>query len=136
MGKQSMNILKICTSNSCCYRPALFFLMIFELLLGVSKLLCWDVHTYYEYTVDTIGVHQFCLETPLLPRPPPPMILNSENSIFSRTVHSLVALLSMFKHIKLVYIAPPGLEMPRYIVDDLSNIDSIEQVGGTVLNAC
>lgn len=50
-----------------------------------------------------------------------------------RTVHSLVLLLSMFPNIKLIYIAPPSLEMPKYIVDEL-NASSTEQIATMTLD--
>lgn len=45
---------------------------------------------------------------------------------YRRTVHSLALLLCMFEHIKLVYIAPAGLEIPSYLVEE------IDRMGGTV----
>ncbi|KAJ1413725.1 Aspartate/ornithine carbamoyltransferase [Ochromonadaceae sp. CCMP2298] len=36
-----------------------------------------------------------------------------------RTVHSLVLLLSKFQHVKLVFVAPEGLEMPAAIMEEL-----------------
>jgi aspartate carbamoyltransferase catalytic subunit len=36
-----------------------------------------------------------------------------------RTVHSLIKLLALYRHLKLTLIAPSGLEMPRYILDKI-----------------
>lgn len=44
-----------------------------------------------------------------------------------RTVHSLAILLATYPNIKLVYICPPGLEMPDYIVEELNSL-GVEQV--------
>ena len=38
---------------------------------------------------------------------------------FSRTVHSLVVLLSMFQNVKLVFISPQSLEMPESIIEEI-----------------
>lgn len=39
---------------------------------------------------------------------------------FGRTVHSLVKALSRYENIKFVFIAPPELEIPSYITDELT----------------
>lgn len=36
-----------------------------------------------------------------------------------RTVHSLALLLSMFPHMRFIYVAPPGLEVPRSLFDEI-----------------
>lgn len=36
-----------------------------------------------------------------------------------RTVHSLVPLLSRFQFVKIVLVAPEGLELPVHIIDDV-----------------
>lgn len=41
-------------------------------------------------------------------------------SFTSHTVHSLVNLLALFEHIKLIFISPVGLEMPANIIQDIS----------------
>lgn len=41
----------------------------------------------------------------------------------SRTVHSLVHILSMFPNVRFVYIAPTSLEMPTEIVDMLNSLN-------------
>lgn len=47
----------------------------------------------------------------------------------SRTVHSLVVLLSNFDNVKLVYISPDGLEMPESIVQEVTQRNaSIKQI--------
>lgn len=53
----------------------------------------------------------------------------------SRTVHSLVVLLSMFPFVKLIYIAPSGLELPRSIMSELeeSGAEGLEQVRCLIL---
>ncbi|MCT4688783.1 aspartate carbamoyltransferase [Vallitalea sp.] len=40
---------------------------------------------------------------------------------FGRTVHSLVKALSRYENIKFVFIAPPELEIPSYIIEELTN---------------
>ncbi|GMQ60950.1 aspartate carbamoyltransferase [Vallitalea maricola] len=40
---------------------------------------------------------------------------------FGRTVHSLVKALSRYENIKFVFIAPPELEIPSYITDELTD---------------
>mmetsp|Transcript_791 Transcript_791/g.1360 ORF Transcript_791/g.1360 Transcript_791/m.1360 type:complete len:323 (-) Transcript_791:176-1144(-) len=50
-----------------------------------------------------------------------------------RTVHSLVILLSMFTHIKLIYVAPMGLEMPDYIMEEVSATGT-EQISSMTLD--
>lgn len=50
------------------------------------------------------------------------IILTSDHTLLtcSRTVHSLVVLLSNFDNVKLVYISPNGLEMPESIVQEVA----------------
>jgi len=51
-----------------------------------------------------------------------------------RTVHSLALLLCMFEHIKLVYIAPAGLEIPSYLVEEIDRMGcTLQQVHGQSL---
>lgn len=45
----------------------------------------------------------------------------------SRTIHSLIRLLSLFPHMKFIYVSPAGLEMPTEIIDFI-NSKNIEQV--------
>ncbi len=40
---------------------------------------------------------------------------------FGRTVHSLVKALSRYENIKFVFIAPPELEIPPYIIEELGD---------------
>lgn len=40
---------------------------------------------------------------------------------FGRTVHSLVKALSRYEHMKFVFIAPPELEIPPYIIEELGD---------------
>jgi aspartate carbamoyltransferase len=47
----------------------------------------------------------------------------------SHTVHSLVNLLALFEHIKLIFISPVGLEMPANIIQDISKPKaSVQQI--------
>eukprot|EP01038_Epipyxis_sp_PR26KG_P011165 gene11165-14982_t len=49
-----------------------------------------------------------------------------------RTVHSLVKLLSMFEHVKFIYIAPDNLNMPTEIVEEMNSL-GIEQITSLTL---
>jgi aspartate carbamoyltransferase len=52
----------------------------------------------------------------------------------SRTVHSLVHLLAMFPKIRIIYIAPPSLEIPEEIMCQVSNTnDEVHQIQGLSL---
>jgi aspartate carbamoyltransferase catalytic subunit len=53
---------------------------------------------------------------------------------FRRTVHSLVILLAMFENIKLQYVAPPGLELPENISEELVQKGTVVQVAGLSLD--
>ncbi|MCK5289888.1 MAG: aspartate carbamoyltransferase, partial [Candidatus Aenigmarchaeota archaeon] len=59
---------------------------------------------------------------------------------YGRTVHSLAYALSLFDNIKLIFVSPEELRMPRYLVDELSakpNIEIVElpEISGKVLNS-
>jgi aspartate carbamoyltransferase len=45
----------------------------------------------------------------------------------SRTIHSLIHILSMFPKIHFYYISPPTLEMPQEIVDKIGNLKNCKQ---------
>lgn len=52
----------------------------------------------------------------------------------SRTVHSLVHLLAMFPKIRILYIAPPSLEIPEEIMGQVGNTnDEVQQITGLSL---
>ncbi|WP_458525197.1 aspartate carbamoyltransferase [Onishia taeanensis] len=40
---------------------------------------------------------------------------------YGRTVHSLIKLLSLYEPMRITLVAPPGLEMPRHLIDLVSN---------------
>ncbi|MFA0966522.1 aspartate carbamoyltransferase [Pseudomonas amygdali] len=44
---------------------------------------------------------------------------------YGRTVHSLIKLLSLYKGLKFTLISPKNLQMPSYILDEVSNGDNI-----------
>jgi aspartate carbamoyltransferase catalytic subunit len=44
---------------------------------------------------------------------------------YGRTVHSLVKLLALYRGIKFTLISPPSLEMPSYIVEQISRNDHV-----------
>ncbi|QDQ86571.1 aspartate carbamoyltransferase [Alcaligenaceae bacterium SJ-26] len=44
---------------------------------------------------------------------------------YGRTVHSLSKLLALYKGIKLTLVAPPGLEMPSYVIERLGKHDMV-----------
>jgi len=46
--------------------------------------------------------------------------------ISRRTVHSLVPLLARFKHIKLVLVAPAGLDLPTHIYEEVYTLPDCE----------
>ena len=73
-----------------------------DLKNGYAQRLCF---------IDSICTHVVCL-----------MSFSSALTIFttlSRTVHSLAPLLARFKYVKLILVAPKGLELPEYITEDL-----------------
>jgi aspartate carbamoyltransferase catalytic subunit len=46
-----------------------------------------------------------------------------------------VILLAMFEHMKFVYISPPGLELPDYIIEEINRVnDTVQQVHGMTLD--
>ena len=51
---------------------------------------------------------------------------------FRRTVHSLAPLLARFKYVKLVLVAPKGLELPEYIAEDLAKYPDCQVRGHRV----
>ncbi|MCK5451892.1 MAG: aspartate carbamoyltransferase [Candidatus Aenigmarchaeota archaeon] len=59
---------------------------------------------------------------------------------YGRTVHSLAYALSLFDNIKLIFVSPEELRMPKYLVDELSakpNIEIVElpEISSKVLNS-
>jgi aspartate carbamoyltransferase len=53
----------------------------------------------------------------------------------SRTIHSLIHVLSLFPNVKFNYIAPPSLEMPEEIVQQINSLN-ISQLSNTNLYDC
>ncbi|MEA2003742.1 MAG: aspartate carbamoyltransferase [archaeon] len=59
---------------------------------------------------------------------------------YGRTVHSLAYALSLFDNIKLIFVSPEELRMPRYLVDELSakpniEIAEVQEISGEVLKS-
>jgi aspartate carbamoyltransferase len=50
----------------------------------------------------------------------------------SRTIHSLIKLLSLFKNVNFIYICPPGFDMPQDIVDFVAS-KNISQIQNMIL---
>jgi aspartate carbamoyltransferase len=53
----------------------------------------------------------------------------------SRTIHSLIHVLSMFPNIRFVYISPPTLEMPSEIIDKMDKLQIEQQVSSSICDS-
>ena len=52
----------------------------------------------------------------------------------SRTIHSLIHLLTLFPKMKFIYISPPSLEIPKEIHDKINSLPNCEQIVMDSLN--
>jgi ornithine carbamoyltransferase len=52
----------------------------------------------------------------------------------SRTIHSLIHLLTLFPKMKFIYISPPSIEIPNEIVEKINSLPNCEQIVMDSLN--
>ena len=82
-----------------------------------------DVFTIYEEIFERTGRNIFSKDTSL-----PPLTITFMGDLKnSRTIHSLIRLLTLCYNIRFIYVSPPSLELPLDIVECVANLGFDQQ---------